>query len=67
MEEQLEHYPEGTVELVYNYADKNEAFQLIIDLGEDYDGYNSVDNLKALIDELVEIARIGLTLEENRD
>jgi hypothetical protein len=49
---------------VYDYADKNEAFQLIIDLGDDYDGFNTVDSLKGLIDELVEIARIGIKLGE---
>jgi hypothetical protein len=51
-------------EQIYNYADKNEAFQLIIDLGDDYDGFNNVISLKALIDELVEIARIGIKLGE---
>jgi hypothetical protein len=51
-------------DLILDYADKNEAFQLIIDLGDDYDGFNTVDSLKALIDELVEIARIGIKLGE---
>jgi hypothetical protein len=56
---------EGMVlkDLILDYADKNEAFQLIIDLGDDYDGFNTVDSLKGLIDELVEIARIGIRLE----
>jgi hypothetical protein len=50
-------------DLILDYADKNEAFQLIIDLGDDYDGFNTVDSLKGLIDELVEIARIGIRLD----
>jgi hypothetical protein len=53
-----------TEEQIYNYADKNEAFQLIIDLGDDYDGFNTVDSLKGLIDELVAIAKIGISLKE---
>lgn len=31
--------------------------QYIIDIGFDYDGYNDVDNLKILVDELVDLAR----------
>lgn len=34
-------------------------FRLIIDLGFDYDGFNSVDNLKSLIDEMVRYAKLG--------
>ena len=36
------------------------ALQLIVNLGFDYDGYSSVEGLKGLIDELVEIARDAL-------
>lgn len=34
-------------------------FELISDLGFDYDGFNTVENLKGLIDELVRYARLG--------
>lgn len=34
--------------------------ELIIDLGFDYDGYNKAENLKGLIDTLVECAKLGL-------
>lgn len=33
--------------------------ELIADLGYDYDGLNSVESLKALIDELVRYANLG--------
>lgn len=34
-------------------------FELIIDLGFDYDGCNSIESLKGLIDELVHLAILG--------
>jgi hypothetical protein len=34
-------------------------FELIIDLGFDYDGFNKADSLKGLIDELVRFAKLG--------
>lgn len=34
-------------------------FELIVDLGYDYDGLNSIENLKGLIDELVRYASLG--------
>lgn len=34
-------------------------FELIIDMGFDYDGYNKAENLKSLIDELVKLASLG--------
>ena len=34
-------------------------FELIVDLGYDYDGLNSIENLKGLIDELVRFASLG--------
>lgn len=34
-------------------------FELIIDLGFDYDGSNTVESLKELIDELVCYAKLG--------
>lgn len=36
---------------------KNAYCQLIVDLGFDYDGYNSIESLKSLIDELVGYAQ----------
>lgn len=35
---------------------KDKYCQLIINLGFDYDGFNTVDSLKGLIDELVSYA-----------
>lgn len=34
-------------------------FELICDLGYDYDGCNTVEGLKSLIDELVRLASLG--------
>ena len=34
-------------------------FQMIIDLGYDYDGFNSVEDLKGLIDSLCKYASLG--------
>ena len=39
---------------------KNEALQMIVDLSDDYDNANSVEGLKNLIDELVEVAKAGM-------
>lgn len=39
---------------------KTDALQTIVDLGFDYDGYVDAEDLKRLIDKLVNIARIGL-------
>ena len=44
--------------------DKDEAFEFIIDLGFDYDGYEESKDLKGLIDELVSIAKIGLNKDK---
>lgn len=41
---------------------KDSVFELIHDIGFDYDGYSSVDGLKSIIDELVDLARYGLTI-----
>lgn len=40
---------------------KDNYFQLIIDLGFDYDGFNDSEKLKLLIDELVRYANLGLS------
>ena len=45
---------------------KNEYFQLIIDCGFDYDGLNSVENLKYLVDDLVDLAKSGLKSDDKR-
>ena len=37
-----------------------DALKMIRDIGLDYDGYRSADNLMDLIDELCDIARTGL-------
>lgn len=39
-----------------------ECLELICDIGYDYDGCNSVESLKELIDELVDLASQGLKL-----
>lgn len=40
--------------------EKDEALKVIRDIAFDYDGFNDVDNLKVLIDDLREIARRGI-------
>lgn len=55
--EKLNHYKK-----LYNVLkDRNdkaiEKLTLLIDIGFDYDGYNNIENLKRLIDELVSYAR----------
>lgn len=42
--------------------EKDDALQTIIDIGYDYDGQEGEDNLKSLIDELVDIAHTGLNV-----
>lgn len=37
-----------------------QALEMIRDIGFDYDGYHSIDDLKGLIDELVGFAKEGL-------
>ena len=44
---------EERIEIMENY------FELISDLGYNYDGFNTVENLKSLIDELVKYANLG--------
>ena len=55
--EKLNHY-----KTLYNVLkDRNdkaiEKLTLLIDIGFDYDGYNDIENLKRLIDELVSYVR----------
>lgn len=40
-----------------------EALQTIVDIAQDYDGYDKAENLKGLIDDLVEVSRKGLNGE----
>lgn len=40
--------------------------QLIADIGYDYDGYNDIENLKALIDELCKYALCGIKLDDKK-
>lgn len=40
--------------------EKDEALKVIRDIAFDYDGFNDVDNLKTLIDDLREIAYRGI-------
>jgi len=42
------------------YDAMQQQLQQIIDIGFDYDGYHSVEDLKELIDELVDMAKDGL-------
>jgi hypothetical protein len=46
------------------FHNKDEILQQIITLGFDYDGFENSTSLKVLIDELVELAQYGLTLEK---
>ena len=46
---------------------KDKWFQLIADIGFDYDGYNDTENLKHLIDELVKFALNGRDNYEYED
>ncbi len=49
------------------YNNMREVLQHIIDLGFDYDGWHKAEDLKSLIDDLVELARgalEGKSLEE---
>lgn len=43
---------------------KDEWCQLIIDLGFDYDGCNTVETLKGLIDELVDYAHKAIICDD---
>lgn len=43
---------------------KDEWCQLIIDLGFDYDGLNTVESLKGLIDELVDYAHKAIICDD---
>ena len=43
---------------------KNAYCQAIIDLGFDYDGFNAVDSLKGLIDELVLYAQRAVECDD---
>ena len=43
-----------------NIDSPKDALQMIRDIGLDYDGYRSADDLMELIDELCDIARTGL-------
>lgn len=43
---------------------KNAYCQLIIDFGFDYDGFNTVDSLKGLIDELVLYAQRAIECDD---
>lgn len=43
---------------------KDKYCQLIINLGFDYDGFNTVDSLKDLIDELVSYARKAIECDD---
>lgn len=49
-----------TSELERKLKIKNEYLGLICDFGYDYDGCNTVESLKELIDELVDLAKKGL-------
>lgn len=66
LERDLEHYKEAYENRVNEFIKvdrelkiKNEYFQLIHDIGYDYDGCNKVESLKELIDELIDLANKG--------
>lgn len=41
-------------------------FQLILDIGYDYDGYRTAENLMKLIDEIMELAEQGLAADDKK-
>lgn len=41
----------------YSPSTVDGCLELIVDIGVDYDGYNTAENLKSLIDEIVHYAR----------
>ena len=43
---------------------KDKWCQLIIDIGFDYDGFNTVESLKGLIDELVDYAHKAIICDD---
>lgn len=45
---------------------KNKYFQMIIDYGFDYDGFNNVSDLKQLIDDIVDFSRAGLDCNDKK-
>lgn len=49
------------VKLSMNEIIMEKYLELIIQLGYDYDGLNTVESLKSLIDELVKYAKLGIT------
>ncbi len=48
------------------YKSKNDYFEMIEDIGHDYDGFHNTADLKSLIDELVELARKGRRFDDWR-
>ena len=46
------------------FANKDEILEEICTIAFDYDGFESSEDLKGLIDELVMLAKHGLSLEE---
>lgn len=42
---------------------KDECFELISDIAVDYDGYETVEGLKSIVDELAELAKLGRTFK----
>ena len=52
------------IEYLIGFASKDEILEQIVDIAFDYDGYESAEDLKHLVDELVELATYGLTLDK---
>lgn len=50
-------------ELKRQHPTKDSVLELIHDISYDYDGYESINGLKDIIDELVELAAYALTLK----
>jgi hypothetical protein len=44
-------------------ATKDDALQDIVDLGCDYDGYDTIEGLKGLVDDMVKIAQQAINDE----
>lgn len=65
--EKLNHY-KTLYNVLKDRKDKTlEKLTLLIDIGFDYDGYNDIENLKRLIDELVSYARESRKILKGED
>jgi len=65
-EEEIENIKKETQEY-YNSMSATDLLQIVIDIAFDYDGYNTVNGLKSLIDEIVEIIKTAKEKIDNKN